>query len=69
MMVGKKLRKVSKAAMLSFFWNFVRKLETYTREGDQAGFYKYLKTMNLEGKRDRSSMYVKDENGVLLSDV
>ena len=69
MMVGKKLRKVRKVAMLSFFWNFVRKLETYTREGDQAGLYKYLKAMNLEGKRDRSSMYVKDENGVLLSDV
>ena len=25
--------------------------------------------MNLEGRRDRSSAYVKDENGVLLSDV
>ena len=25
--------------------------------------------MNLEGKRDRSSAYVKDENGVLLRDV
>ena len=55
--------------MLSFFWDFVHKLETRTREGDQAGFYKHLKTMNLEGKRDRSSEYVKDENGVLLSDV
>ena len=55
--------------MLSFFWDFVRKLETRIREGDQAGFYKHLKTMNLEGKRDRSSAYVKDENGVLLRDV
>ena len=44
-------------------------LETRTREGDQAGFYKHLKTMNLEGKRERSSAYVKDENGVLLRDV
>ena len=34
-----------------------------------AGFYKHLKTINLEGKRDRSSAYVKDENGVLLRDV
>ena len=65
----KKLRKVRKAAVLSFFWNFVRKLETRTREGDQAGFYKNLKTMNLEAKRDRSSAYVKDENSVLLGDV
>ena len=55
--------------MLSFFWDFVRKLETRTRESDQAGFYKHLKTMNLEGKRDRSSAYVKDENGVILRDV
>ena len=39
------------------------------REGDQAGFYKYLKTMDLEGKRNRSSAYVKGENGVLLRDV
>ena len=68
-MAGKNLSKVRKAAVLSFFWDFVRKLETRTREGDQAGFYKYLKTMNLEGKRDRSLAYVKDENDILLRDV
>ena len=67
-MAEKTLRKVRKAAVLSFFWDFVGKLETHTREGDQAGFYKHLQTMNLEGKRDRSSAYVKDENGVLLRD-
>ena len=55
--------------MLCFFWDFVRKHETRTQEGDQAGFYKHLNTMDLEGKRDRSSAYVKDENGVLLRDV
>ena len=68
-MAGKNLRKVRKAAVLSLFWDFVRKLETRIREGDQADFYKHLKTMNLEGKRDRSSAYVKDENGVLLRTV
>ena len=68
-MAGKNLRKVRKAAVLSLFWDFVRKLKTRTREGDQAGFYKHLKTVNLEGKRDRSSAYVKDENSVLLRDV
>ena len=68
-MAGKNLRKVRKAAVLSFFWDFVRKLETRTREGDQAGFYKPLKTTNLKGKRDRSSAYVKDENGVFLRDA
>ena len=57
------------AAVLGFVWDFVRKLETRTRKGDQAGFYKHLKTTNLEGKRDRSSAYVEDENGVLLRDA
>ena len=46
----KNVRKVRKAVVLSFFWGFVRKLETRTREGDQASFYKHLKTMNVEGK-------------------
>ena len=68
-MAGKNLRKVRKAAVLSFFLDFVRKLETRTREGAQAGFYKHLKTMKMEGKRDRNSAYVKDEKGVLLRDV
>ena len=68
-MIGKNLRKVCKAAVLRLFWDFVRKLETRTREGDQAGFYNHLKTMNLEGKQDRSSAYVKNENGVLLKDI
>ena len=68
-MAGKNLRQERKAAVLSFFWDFVRKLETRTREGDEAGFYKHLKTMNLEGKRDRSSAYVEGVNGVLLRDV
>ena len=68
-MAGNNLRKVRKAAVLGFFWDFVGKLKTRTREGDQAGFYKHLKTMNLEGKRDRSSAYIKDEDVVLLKDV
>ena len=68
-MAGKNPRKVRKAAALSFFWNFVHKFETHAREGDQAGFYKHLKTMNLEGKRVRSSAYVKNEDGVLLRDI
>ena len=68
-MAGKNLPKVCKSAVLRFFWASVRKLETRVREGGQAGFYKHLKTMNLEGKRDRSSAYIKDENGILLRDV
>ena len=65
----KNLQKVRKAAVLSFFWDFVRKLETRTRDGDQAGFYKHRKMMNVERKRGRSSTYVKAKNGVLLRDV
>ena len=42
-MAGKNLRTVLKAAVLSFFCHFVRKLEIRTREDDQAGFYKHLK--------------------------
>ena len=68
-MAGKNLREVRKDAVLSFYWDVVRKLETRNRKGDQAGFYKHLETMDLERKRDRSSAYVKDENGVLLRDV
>ena len=68
-MAGKNLRKVRKAAVLSFFWDFIHKLETRAREGDQAGFYKHLKTMNLEGKRYRSLAYVKGEDSTLLRDV
>ena len=62
------LRKVRKAAVLSFFWDFFRKLEARTQEGDDVGFYTHLKT-NLEGKRERTSAYVEDKNGVLLRDV
>ena len=68
-MAGTLFREVCKAAVLRVFWDFVRKLETRTREGGQADFYKNLKTINLEGKRGRSSAYVIDENGVLLRDV
>ena len=35
---GKNLEKVRKAAVLSFFWAHVRKLEERVRKGDQAGF-------------------------------
>ena len=65
----KNLRKVRKAVVLRLFWDFVRKLETHTRDGNQTSFYKNLKTMNVEGKRARSSAYVKDGNDVLLRDV
>ena len=68
-MAGKNIQKVRKAAVLSFFWAVVRKLETRVREGNQAGFYKHLKTMNLGGKRDHDSTYISDRNYILLRDA
>ena len=66
---GKNLEKVRKTAVLSFFWTHVRKLEASVREGDHAGFYRRLKTMNVEGKRDHNSQFIKDEHSSLLRDV
>ena len=66
---SKNLEKVRKTAVLSFFWPHVRKLEARVQEGDHAGFYRHIKTMNLEGKRDRSSQSIKDKHGNLLRDV
>ena len=68
-MAGKNLEEIRNAAVLSFLQAHVRKLEARVREGDQAGFYEHLKTMNLEGKQDRSSQFIKDEHGNLLRDV
>ena len=49
-MAGEKLWNTSKVAVLNFFWDFVHEFETRAREGNQTGFYKHLKTMDLEGK-------------------
>ena len=45
----KSREKVRKTAVLSFFRTHVCKLEESVRGGDDAGFYRHLKTMNLEG--------------------
>ena len=66
---GKNLEKVHTSAVLSFFWAHVCKLEKRVWKGDQAGFYEHLRTMNLEGKRDRSSQLIKDKDGNLLRDI
>ena len=63
-MASKNLEKVRKAAVLSFFWAHVHKFEARVREGDHAGFYKHLKTMNFEGKRDRSLQFIKESTAV-----
>ena len=55
-MAGNNIRKVRNAAAPSFFRDVVRKLETRAREGGQAGFYKHLKTFNLEGKGSETAV-------------
>ena len=66
---GKNLEKVRKTGMASFFWAHVRKPEASVREGDHAGFYRCLKTMNLERKRDHNSQFIKGEHSSMLRDV
>ena len=66
---GKNLEKVRKTAVLSFFWAHIRKLEASVREGNHTGFYRRLKTINCEGKRDHNSQFIKDEHGSMLRDV
>ena len=56
-MAGENIGKNRKPAVLNFFWVFVRKLETFVREGDHAGLYKHSRAMKLERERDRSSAY------------
>ena len=65
-MTSKNLSKVREAAVVNLFWNLTCKLETRAIEDDQAGLYKHLKTMDLEGKRDRGSACTKDKDGILL---
>ena len=67
-MAGKNLENVRKTAMLSFSKSHVRKLEAGVPEGDHAGFYR-RKTMNVEGKRDHNSQFIKYEHGSRLRDV
>ena len=55
-------------AVERFFEDYVGQIEGRIREGDQFGFYKHLKGMNVEGKRTVDSQDIKDEEGRLLRD-
>ena len=52
-----------------FFEEYVSQLQGRIREGDQFGFYKHLKGMDVEGKRTLNSQYIRDEEGRLLRDI
>ncbi|CAB1105114.1 unnamed protein product [Ectocarpus sp. CCAP 1310/34] len=40
------------SALETFFEGYVRQLEKKSRDGDQAGFYRHLKMIDLEGKKE-----------------
>lgn len=41
----------------------------HARDDDLTGFYGHLKTISVEGKRARSSQFIKDEGGKLFNGV
>ena len=65
---AKQLDRLRAGAVDSFFEGFVSQLEKKSREGDQAGFYKHMKGLDVEGKRAFTSQNIKDEDGNLLRD-
>ena len=64
----KRLTRMRAEAVQRFFEDYVSQLEGRIREGDQFGFYKHLKGVDVEGKRTFTSQYMKDEEGRLLRD-
>ena len=64
----KQLKRTRAEAVQRFFEDYVSQLEGHIREGDQFGFCKYLKGMDVEGKRTFDSQYIKDEESRLLRD-
>ena len=64
----KQLKRTRAEAVQRFFEDYVSQLIRRIREGDQFGFYRHLKGMDVEGKRTFNSQYIKDEEGRLLRD-
>ncbi|CAB1115840.1 unnamed protein product [Ectocarpus sp. CCAP 1310/34] len=66
---ARKKRSIARwRALETFFEGYVRQLEKKSREGDQAGFYRHLKMIDVEGKRSFTSQNIKDEDGKVLRD-
>ena len=61
--------KCARADVQRFFGEYVSQLEGRIREGDQFGFYKHLKGMDVKGKMTYNSQYIRDEEGRLLRDI
>ena len=64
---SKQPKRTRAEAVQRFFEDYVSQLEGYP-EGDQFGFYKHLKGLDVERKRVFNSQYIKDEERRLLRD-
>ena len=64
----KQLKRTRAKAVQKFFEDYVSQHEDGIQEGDQFGFYKHIKGMDVEGKRTFNLQYIKDEDGRLLRD-
>ena len=65
----KQLKLARAEGVQRFFEEYVSQIEGRIREGDQFGFYKHLKGMDVEEKRTFNSQYIRDEEGRLLRDI
>ncbi|CAB1101716.1 unnamed protein product [Ectocarpus sp. CCAP 1310/34] len=66
---ARKKRSIARwRALETFFEGCLRQLEKKSREGDQAGFYRHRKMIDVEGKRSFTSQNIKDEDGKVLRD-
>ena len=63
---GKRPERVRFEAMQRLFDEFASHRQVRIKDGDQAGFCKYIKGMDHEGRRLCSVQYVNDEGGALL---
>ena len=64
----KQLKRTRAEALQRFFEDYVSHLEGRIREGDEFGFYKHLKGMDVEGKRTFNSQHIQYEECQLLRD-
>ena len=61
----KQLKRTRAEAVQRFFKYYVSQLDGHSREGNQFGFYKHLKGVDVKAKRTCGSQYIKDEKGRL----
>ena len=65
----KQLKRAWAEYVRRFFEEYVSQLEGRIGEGDQFGFSKHLKGIDVEGKRTFNSHYIRDEESRLMWDM